>query len=93
MQEIKNSPHVYTTQEGIAQINNNPQVHTTQECMQEIKKTLRYTPPKALQFLQKNTQLIHRCRIINSNRFVTSTFVYLSLLNKSILPEQSNPVH
>ena len=31
MQEIKNSPQVYTTQEGMLQIKNNPQVYTTQE--------------------------------------------------------------
>ena len=29
MQEIKNNPQVYTTQEGIEQIKNNPQVYTT----------------------------------------------------------------
>ena len=46
MQEIKNNPQVYTTQEGIEEIKNNPQVYTTQEGMQEIKKTLRYTLPK-----------------------------------------------
>ena len=28
------------------EIKNNPQVYTTQEGMQEIKKTLRYTLPK-----------------------------------------------
>ena len=39
MQEIKNNPQVYTTQEGIEVIKNNPQVYTTQEGMQEIKKT------------------------------------------------------
>ena len=31
MQEIKNNPQVYTTQEGIEEIKNNPQVYTTQE--------------------------------------------------------------
>ena len=46
MQEIKNNPQVYTTQEGIEEIKNNPQVYTTQEGMQEIKITLRYTLPK-----------------------------------------------
>ena len=46
MQEIKNNPQVYTTQEGIEEIKNNPQVHTTQEGMQEIKITLRSTLPK-----------------------------------------------
>ena len=46
MQEIKNNPQVYTTQEGIGEIKNNPQVYTTQEGMQEIKITLRYTLPK-----------------------------------------------
>ena len=37
MQEIKNNPQVYTTQEGIGQIRNNPQVYTTQEGTEEIK--------------------------------------------------------
>ena len=46
MQEIKNNPQVYTTQEGIEEIKNKPQVYTTQEGMQEIKITLRYTLPK-----------------------------------------------
>ena len=46
MQENKNNPQVYTTQEGIEVIKNNPQIYTTQEGMQEIKKTLRYTLPK-----------------------------------------------
>ena len=46
MQEIKNNPQVYTTQEGIEEIKNKPQVNTTQEGMQEIKITLRYTLPK-----------------------------------------------
>ena len=46
MQEIKNNPQVYTTQEGIEEIKNNPQVYTTQEGMQEIKITLTYTLPK-----------------------------------------------
>ena len=31
MQEIKNNPQVYATQEGIEEIKNNPQVYTTQE--------------------------------------------------------------
>ena len=31
MQEIKNNPQVYTTQEGIEQIKSNPQVYTTQK--------------------------------------------------------------
>ena len=38
MQEIKNNPQVYTTQEGIGEIKNNPQVYTTQEGMQEHEK-------------------------------------------------------
>ena len=38
MQEIKNIPQVYTTQEGIGEIKNNPQVYTTQEGMQEHEK-------------------------------------------------------
>ena len=46
MQEIKNNPQVYTTQEGIGEIKNNPQVYTTQEGREEIKITLRYTLPK-----------------------------------------------
>ena len=46
MQEIKNNPQVYTTQEGIEEIKNNSQVYTTQEGIKEIKKTLRYTLPK-----------------------------------------------
>ena len=29
MQEIKNNPQVYTTQEGMQEIKNNPQVYTT----------------------------------------------------------------
>ena len=29
MQEIKNDPQVYTTQEGMQEIKNNPQVYTT----------------------------------------------------------------
>ena len=28
MQEIKNNPQVYTTQEGMQEIKNNPQVYT-----------------------------------------------------------------
>ena len=46
MQEIKNNPQVYTTQEGIEVIKNNPQVYATQEDIEEIKITLRYTLPK-----------------------------------------------
>ena len=46
MQEIKNNPQVYTTQEGIEVIKNNPQVYATQEDKEEIKITLRYTLPK-----------------------------------------------
>ena len=46
MQEIKNNPQLYTTQDGIEKVKNNPQVYTTQKGMQEIKKTLRYTVPK-----------------------------------------------
>ena len=30
MQEIKNNPQVYTTQEGMQEIKGNPQVYTTQ---------------------------------------------------------------
>ena len=37
MQEIKNNPQVYTTQEGIEQIKRNPQVYTTQKGIKEIK--------------------------------------------------------
>ena len=37
MQEIKNNPQVYTTQEGIEQIKSNPQVYTTQKGIEEIK--------------------------------------------------------
>ena len=37
MQEIKNNPQVYTTQEGIEQIKSNPQVYTTQKGIKEIK--------------------------------------------------------
>ena len=37
MQEIKNNPQVYTTQEGIEEIKNNPQVYTTQEGIREIE--------------------------------------------------------
>ena len=48
MQEIKNNPQLYTTQDGIEKVKNNPQVYTTQKGMQEIKKTLRYTVPKRL---------------------------------------------
>ena len=36
MQEIKNNPQVYTTQEGMQQININPQVYTTREGIGEI---------------------------------------------------------
>ena len=46
MQEIKNNPQVYTTQEGIEVIKNNPRVYATQEDIEEIKITLRYTLPK-----------------------------------------------
>ena len=46
MQEIKNNPQVYTTQEGIEVIKNNPQVYATQEGIEEIEITLRYTLPK-----------------------------------------------
>ena len=35
MQENKNNPQVYTTQEGISEIENNPLVYTTQECIDE----------------------------------------------------------
>ena len=35
MQDIKNNPQVYTTQEGIREIENNPLVYTTQECIDE----------------------------------------------------------
>ena len=48
MQEIKNNPQLYTTQDSIEKVKNNPQVYTTQKGMQEIKKTLRYTVPKGL---------------------------------------------
>ena len=37
MQEIKNNPQVYNTQEGIEQIKSNPQVYTTQKGIEEIK--------------------------------------------------------
>ena len=37
MQEIKNNPQVYTTQEGIEQIKSNPHVYTTQKGIKEIK--------------------------------------------------------
>ena len=37
MQDIKNNPQVYTTQEGIEQIKSNPQVYTTQKGIKEIK--------------------------------------------------------
>ena len=37
MQEIKNNPQLYTTQEGIEQIKSNPQVYTTQKGIEEIK--------------------------------------------------------
>ena len=46
MQEIKNNPQVYTTQESIEEIKSNPQVYTTKEGIEEIKVTLRYTLPK-----------------------------------------------
>ena len=42
MQEIKNNPRVYTTQEGIEVIKNSPQVYPTQEGIEEIEITLRY---------------------------------------------------
>ena len=48
MQEIKNNPQVYTTQEGMQEIKNNPQVYTTQEGIEEIKITLWYTLPKSV---------------------------------------------
>ena len=37
MEEVKNNPQVYTTQEGKGEIKNNPQVCTTQEGTREIK--------------------------------------------------------
>ena len=47
MQEIKNNPQVYTTQEGIEEIKNNPQVYTTQEGIcKRLKITRKYTLPK-----------------------------------------------
>ena len=60
MQDIKNNPRVYTTQEGIGDIKYNPQVYTTQEVIGETKYNpqvyltqegigeiyTRYTPPK-----------------------------------------------
>ena len=36
MQEIKNNPQVYTTQEDIEEIKNNPQVYSTQEGIKEF---------------------------------------------------------
>ena len=38
MEEIKNNPQAYTTQEGIKEIKNKPQVYTSQEGIEEIKK-------------------------------------------------------
>ena len=38
MEEIKNNPQVYTTQEGLEEIENNPQVYTTQEGKEGNKK-------------------------------------------------------
>ena len=46
MQEIKNNPQVYTTQECTEEIKNNPQVYTIQEGIEQIETALRYTLPK-----------------------------------------------
>ena len=36
MEEIENSPQVYTTQESMEEIENSPQVYTTQESMESV---------------------------------------------------------
>ena len=66
MQEIKNNPQVYTTQEGIGEIKNNPQVNTTQEGMQEIKITLRYTLPKRARKIEFTPIFIRTSRFVCS---------------------------
>ena len=38
MQEIKNNPQVYTTQEGTEEIKNNPQVYITQSTAVSLEK-------------------------------------------------------
>ena len=48
MQEIKNNPQLYTTEDGIEKVKNNPQVYTTQKGMQEIKK------PSGIQYPRGN---------------------------------------
>ena len=39
MQEIKNNPQVYNTQENMEEIKTNPQVYATHEGVEEIKKS------------------------------------------------------
>ena len=40
MEEIKNSPQVYTNQVGIEEIKKNPRVYTIQEGIEDIKSNL-----------------------------------------------------
>ena len=40
MEEIKNSPQVYTNQVGIEEIKKNPRVYTIQEGIEDIKINL-----------------------------------------------------
>ena len=62
MQEIKNNPQVYTTQEGIEEIKNNPQVYTTQEGMQEIKNNPQvYTTQESMQEIKNYPQDVNTC--------------------------------
>ena len=58
MQEIKNNPQVYTTQEGMQEIKNNPQVYTTQEGIEEIKSNPQvYTTHEGIEEIKSNPQI------------------------------------
>ena len=53
IEDIKNNPPVYTTQEGVEEIKNNRQVYTTQEGIEVIKSNPRvYTTQEWLGRLQ-----------------------------------------
>ena len=63
MQEIKNNPQEYTTQEGIEEIKSNPQVNKTQERIEEIKnKTQVYATQESIEEIKNNPQVYKRAR-------------------------------
>ena len=57
MQEIKNNPQVYTTQEGMQEIKTNPQAYTTQENIEQIRNN-----PKVYTRDKKKPSGIHYLR-------------------------------